>query len=197
MSTSASDLNAHASGTRLGSYLVEAGLITPAQVSVVLNDQHMQTDMRFGEVLVARGWIKHETVEFIMTRVVEPERRAIHDRNLAEAIAESQKQTSPLQTSPSQTQQISSAAVNRPTDPPISMATRPLGQASKVTPPPYPTTPPVVARARSLDGDFEFEIFDALPDTSSLTGASQTNARRNDRKSLPSVSEDGGVNWAG
>ena len=71
------DLNLTASRTRLGSYLIEAGLITPAQVSVVLNDQHMQTDMRFGEVLVARGWIKPETIDFIMTRVVEPERRAI------------------------------------------------------------------------------------------------------------------------
>ena len=207
MSTSASsNLNAHASGTRLGSYLVEAGLITPAQVLVVLNDQQIGSNMRFGEVLVARGWIKAETVEFIMTRVVEPERRAIHDRNLAESLTESQKQTQPSraypsQTRPSQTQQTPSAAVNRSTDRLSPAAARPTQQASKVAPPPYPTTPPVVARARSLDGDFEVEIFDSLADTSSLdpnsSGASQTNVRRNDRKSLPSVSEDGGVKWAG
>ena len=213
MSTSASsDLNAQASSrTRLGSYLVEAGLITPAQVSVVLNDQQMETNMRFGEVLVARGWIKAETIEFIMTRVVEPERRAIRDRNLANSLAESQKQTQPSPVRPSrtqhsqpyppQTQKIPSSAVNRSTDRPTTPTARPPQQSSKVTPPPYPTTPPVVARARSLDGDFEFEIFDSLADTSSLdpnsSGASQTNVRRNDRKSLPSVSEDGGVKWAG
>ena len=207
-----SDLNAHASsGTRLGSYLVEAGLITPAQVSVVLNDQKIETDMRFGDVLVARGWIKAETIEFIMTRVVEPERCAMHDRNLAESransLAESQKQTQPSQTRhsqtyPSQTKKTPSAAINCSTDRPTTPTARPLQQASKMTPPPYPTTPPVVARARSLDGDFEFEIFDSLADTScpdpdSLSGASKINGRRNDRKSLPSVSEDGGVNWAG
>ena len=201
-----SDLNAHASSrTRLGSYLVEAGLITPAQVSVVLNDQQIATNMRFGEVLVARGWIKAETVEFIMTRVVEPERRASHDRNLANSransIAESQKQTQPSQTRPSQTNRNPSATINRPTDRP-NTPTIPTQHASRVTPPPYPTTPPVVARARSLDGDFEFEIFDAIADTSSLgpdssMGSAQINGRRNDRKSLPSVAEDGGVNWAG
>ena len=204
LTSTSSDLNAHTSGTRLGSYLVEAGLITPAQVSVVLNDQQMQTDMRFGEVLVARGWIKAETVEFIMTRVVEPERRASHDRHLAnsraEALTESQKQTQPSQPYPSQAQRTPSAA-NRPTDRPNTQTARPHPQSSKVTPPPYPTTPPVVARARSLDGDFEFEIFDAIADTSSLgpdsLGSSKINGRRNDRKSLPSVAEDGGVNWAG
>ena len=68
------DFNSNTSGTRLGGYLIEAGLITAAQVMVVLNDQQVGTDMLFGEVLVARGWVKLETIEFIMTRVVEPER---------------------------------------------------------------------------------------------------------------------------
>jgi hypothetical protein len=40
---------------RLGGYLVEAGLITPAQVDVALNDQKIMDGMRFGEVLSARG----------------------------------------------------------------------------------------------------------------------------------------------
>lgn len=60
---------------RLGSYLLEAGLLTPAQVHVALNDQQA-TGMRFGEVLVARGWVKEQTVEWIMQKVIVPERRA-------------------------------------------------------------------------------------------------------------------------
>ncbi|MCY7406706.1 MAG: hypothetical protein LH631_04815 [Alkalinema sp. CAN_BIN05] len=199
MSTSP-DLNSNTSETPLGGYLIEAGLITPAQVSVVLNDQQMETNMLFGEVLVARGWMKLETIEFIMTRVVEPERRATHDRNLAgslaESLAESQKQTQA-----SQAQKIPPYSVKHFADRSTETLTAPPAQTPKPTPPPYPTTPPVIARARSLDGDFEVEIFDSLADTGSLSGASsgasKTNARRNDRKSLPSVSEDGGVNWAG
>ena len=60
----------------LGSYLVEAGLITQAQVDVVLNDQKIMDDMRFGEVLVARGWIKQQTLDYLIKKIVEPEQRA-------------------------------------------------------------------------------------------------------------------------
>ena len=190
------DFNSNTSGTPLGSYLIEAGLITAAQVSVVLNDQQVGTDMRFGEVLVARGWIKHETIEFIMTRVVEPERRATQGRILAESLPESQKQT-PASPAP----KIPPYSVRPSADRSSETLVAPPAQIPKPTQPPYPTTPPVIARARSLEGDFEFEIFDSLADTSSLSGApsetSKTNALRNDRKPLPSVPEDGGVNWAG
>ena len=58
----------------MGSYLLEAGLISDAQIEVVLNDQQIMEEMRFGEVLVARGWIKPETIDFVMKRVVEPDR---------------------------------------------------------------------------------------------------------------------------
>lgn len=64
---------------RLGGYLIEAGLITPDQVSVALNDQQ-STGMRFGEVLVARGWLKEQTVEWIMQKVIVPEKKA-HQRH--------------------------------------------------------------------------------------------------------------------
>ncbi|WP_299408014.1 hypothetical protein [Acaryochloris sp. IP29b_bin.148] len=57
----------------LGAYLVEAGLLTDAQVGVALADQKV-TSMPFGEIVVARGWVKEQTVEFIMNRVVLPER---------------------------------------------------------------------------------------------------------------------------
>ena len=63
---------------RLGSYLLDAGLLNPDQVNVALNDQKA-TGMRFGEVLVVRGWLKEQTIEWVMQQVVEPERQQ-HDR---------------------------------------------------------------------------------------------------------------------
>ena len=57
----------------IGAYLVEAGLLTDAQVGVALADQST-TAMPFGEIVVARGWVKEQTVEFIMEKVVVPER---------------------------------------------------------------------------------------------------------------------------
>lgn len=186
------DFNSNTSGTRLGSYLIEAGLITAAQVSVVLNDQQVGTDMRFGEVLVARGWVKLETIEFIMTRVVEPERRATQGRHLSESLPESTKQTpaSPAQKIPPYPAKFSADHLTE-------TLVAPPAQTSKPTPPPSPITPPVIARAHSLDGDFEFEILDSRADTGPPSEASKTNACRNDRKPLSSVPEDGGVNWAG
>lgn len=66
---------------RLGGYLVEAGLLTTAQVDVALNDQKI-TGMRFGEILVVRGWVKQQTIDFIMKRVILPERQ--HRRSLSQ-----------------------------------------------------------------------------------------------------------------
>jgi hypothetical protein len=142
---------------RLGSYLLEAGLISPAQIEVVLNDQQTMQEMRFGEVLVARGWIKPETIDFVMKRVVEPDR-----------------------------------------------ASRPIAEPPPAPPPPFPTSPPqvrVLARARSLDGDFEFDILDHLSQdlepTVPLSRSTDAHLRRNDRKSLPSIPDGDGINWAG
>lgn len=59
---------------RLGNYLVEAELVTPAQIEVALADQRA-TGARLGDILVARGWLRKGTIEFIMERVVLPERR--------------------------------------------------------------------------------------------------------------------------
>lgn len=61
---------------RLGGYLVEAGLLTPAQVDVALNDQKM-TGMLFGEILATRGWVKQQTIDYLMKKVIEPERQAM------------------------------------------------------------------------------------------------------------------------
>jgi hypothetical protein len=64
------------SAKKIGGYLVDAGLLTAAQISVALNDQE-STGMRFGEIVVARGWLKEQTVEWIMSKVIEPERQAL------------------------------------------------------------------------------------------------------------------------
>lgn len=65
---------------RLGGYLVDAGLINRGQVEVALNDQQA-TGMKFGEVLATRGWIKQQTIEYFMEKIVLPERKAIPANN--------------------------------------------------------------------------------------------------------------------
>lgn len=67
---------------RLGAYLIEAGLITPAQVDVVLNDQQV-TGMRFGEILATRGWVKQQTIEYLMQKVIVPERESAKQAGIA------------------------------------------------------------------------------------------------------------------
>jgi hypothetical protein len=59
----------------LGAYLVEAGLLSEAQVGVALADQNV-TSMMFGEILVTRGWVKAQTIEYLMQKIVIPERAA-------------------------------------------------------------------------------------------------------------------------
>lgn len=58
---------------RLGSYLIEAGLLSEAQVDIALAEQKV-TGMRLGEVVVKHGWINNQTVEYLMQKVVLPER---------------------------------------------------------------------------------------------------------------------------
>ncbi len=59
----------------LGLYLMEAGLLTPAQVEVALNDQKM-TGLRFGQVIALRGWVKQQTIDYLMQKIIIPERQA-------------------------------------------------------------------------------------------------------------------------
>jgi hypothetical protein len=58
----------------IGSYLVEAGLLSPAQVDVVLSDQ-ATTGMRFGEIVVSHGWLKEQTVEYLMQYLIQPQQQ--------------------------------------------------------------------------------------------------------------------------
>jgi|GEM_PF-566602 len=84
---------------QLGEYLIEAGLLTPAQLQVALNDQTM-SDMRFGEILAARGWVKQQTIEYLMEKIVLPERKAVRRDSKQEMQASNLKNISVRQGNP-------------------------------------------------------------------------------------------------
>lgn len=50
----------------LGEILQEASLITTPQLEVALRDQMYYEDMRLGEILALRGWIKQDTADFFV-----------------------------------------------------------------------------------------------------------------------------------
>lgn len=80
------DVSKYSGSKRIGGYLVDAGLLSLAQVEVVLSDQEL-TGMRFGEILVTRGWLKSQTIEFLFHNVILPQRRlakeAVNTPNLS------------------------------------------------------------------------------------------------------------------
>ncbi len=50
----------------IGEILQEAGLINSPQLEVALRDQTYYQDMRLGEILALRGWIKQDTADFFV-----------------------------------------------------------------------------------------------------------------------------------
>lgn len=52
----------------LGTVLQQAGLVTAAQIEVAQRDQVEHDDLQLGEILILRGWLKQETVDFFMTQ---------------------------------------------------------------------------------------------------------------------------------
>jgi hypothetical protein len=48
----------------LGLILQQAELVSPAQIQLVLQDQKIYTDLKIGEILALRGWVKQETSDF-------------------------------------------------------------------------------------------------------------------------------------
>ncbi|NJL45483.1 MAG: hypothetical protein HC922_06570 [Leptolyngbyaceae cyanobacterium SM2_3_12] len=42
----------------------QAGLLSTAQLQVVLQDQKWQPDLRIGDILELRGWVKRDAIEF-------------------------------------------------------------------------------------------------------------------------------------
>jgi hypothetical protein len=117
---------------RLGDYLVEAGLLSSGQIEVALADQ-VNSTLKFGDVLVRRGWIKEETIEYLMQKVILPERAGLHQnagayldssRNLLKALFQDRQvevkapsSPPPLPTfnpSPSQSQSAGETVVRQP-----------------------------------------------------------------------------------
>jgi hypothetical protein len=50
---------------RIGQYLKLARLLNDRQIKAILDEQ-LQTDLRFGEIAVLKGWVNTETVNFII-----------------------------------------------------------------------------------------------------------------------------------
>ncbi|MEO1348229.1 MAG: methyltransferase [Cyanobacteria bacterium J06635_15] len=53
---------------RIGTCLVEAGLLTPDQVETALTEQK-QTTQRLGEVISSRGWVRQQTIDYIANQM--------------------------------------------------------------------------------------------------------------------------------
>ncbi len=59
----------HPDDKRLGHYLVEAGLLTGQQLKTALSEQKV-TGLRLGELIVKKRWLKQQTVEFLMEKLL-------------------------------------------------------------------------------------------------------------------------------
>jgi thioredoxin reductase len=62
------------SGKKLGSYLVEADLVTLDQIKTALDEQKKST-LCLGEILNSHGWVNRQTIEYMMDKIVLPERQ--------------------------------------------------------------------------------------------------------------------------
>jgi hypothetical protein len=74
----------------IGVYLVEAGLVTSDQVETALNEQK-HSGRRLGEILVSHGWVEQPTIEYLMEKVVLPERQTFPDKRLEQHKTTNQK----------------------------------------------------------------------------------------------------------
>jgi hypothetical protein len=61
-----SQLSKTSLGMPLGAILEEAALVSHAQIEVALRDQMYYTDLKLGEILALRGWLKQETADFFV-----------------------------------------------------------------------------------------------------------------------------------
>lgn len=79
----------HPDDRRLGRYLVEAGLLTPLQLEMALSEQKL-TGLRLGEFIVRQRWLKQQTVEFWMEKLLRRDRAAIQtdDKRLGHYLVE-------------------------------------------------------------------------------------------------------------
>jgi hypothetical protein len=155
---------------RIGGYLIDAGLLTLDQVNVVLNDQRA-TGMRFGEILVARGWLKEQTIEWVMEKVVIPEKKAFQRK---------QEQTTVNQERTIHQQRPSGAAAQ---------------DKKASSKPPQASTAPSHPSQTTIPGNI---IQDTHSSQSHITGSAFVRREVPIAKPLPPVkSPDGDVNWVG
>ncbi|MGB3187965.1 hypothetical protein [Lyngbya sp. PCC 8106] len=49
----------------IGQYLKSAKLLNDLQIEMILNEQH-QTNLRFGEIAIKKGWVQPQTINFIL-----------------------------------------------------------------------------------------------------------------------------------
>ncbi len=164
---------------RLGSYLVDAGLVTLAQIDVALNDQEFMDDMRIGDILVTRGWIKQQTLDFVIDKVVDPEQSIARRTTLEDSLT---KRQVPRDT----------ATVIQPM---VSDRPEVIARDTRI-PEPHTET---IAQARSLDGNRVIDILRPKKTYSVGDVTTPTDPGRiNDRKPLSSVpGDDDDTNWAG
>ena len=128
---------------RLGNYLIEAGLLTPDQLEVALADQKI-TGMRLGEILVHRGWVKETTIEYLMEKVVLPERSPYQDQS-ASFLAFSRKLAQALMNAP-----LPHSPAQQPSPHPSVVPAAPSAKPVATTkPPPSPPTIPEVINERA------------------------------------------------
>jgi hypothetical protein len=176
LTASRSSAPAMKTSKRLGSYLVDAGLITPGQIEVALNDQQViGSGTRFGEILVTRGWIKQQTLDYLIDKVVEPEQTAAQQAPKAAASVHSAASSV-----------ASSAAAGRTTSPGVASSER----------------RPAMATARPLDsfGSPVVVVFDqpTAPAVAANGGRdTDSNQPINVRKPLVALTDEDGVSWAG
>jgi thioredoxin reductase len=59
---------------RIGTYLLEAGLVTSEQLEIALADQQKKP-IRLGQLLSERGWVNQQTIEYLIEHVIHPHQR--------------------------------------------------------------------------------------------------------------------------
>ncbi len=64
----------------LGVYLVEAGIVTSDQINKALEEQQ-ESGRRLGEILVTRGWVGQQTIEYLIEKLVLPEQRVAREKS--------------------------------------------------------------------------------------------------------------------
>jgi thioredoxin reductase len=59
---------------RLGTYLLEAGLVSSAQLDMALQEQK-KNPLRLGQLLSEKGWVNQQTIEYLIENVIHPHKR--------------------------------------------------------------------------------------------------------------------------